>query len=211
MSPFEKARLLCMEKLVEALDRAASRRRSEAPHLAMGRRGERAAFFYLRRLGFVITARCWRTSKAKGDLDLIGWENEVLCFIEVKTRTTRAVAPAEAAVDADKKRAPQDGALLRPPIARPRSPRPLRHPLHLFRAGQARRLHALSRSLRLGIATGPSPMSARSGRGRSCGAAFPSQAGSRPIHKYGGQASGCFASTESSFGSRPRARTAHIR
>lgn len=105
MSPFEKARLLCMEKLVEALDRAAARHRSEAPHLAMGHRGERAAFFYLRRLGFVITARRWRTAKAKGDLDLIGWENGVLCFIEVKARATRAVAPAEASVDAEKKRA----------------------------------------------------------------------------------------------------------
>lgn len=72
--------------------------------MATGRRGERAAFFYLRRLGFVITARGWRSVRARGDLDLVGWEGDILCFIEVKTRTTRAVAAPEAAVDTEKKR-----------------------------------------------------------------------------------------------------------
>ena len=104
MSRLEKLRLRVLENLLEHLDRAASRRRQEPPHLATGRRGERAAFFYLRRLGFTVTARGWRSAKARGDLDLVAWENEVLCFVEVKTRTTRAVAPAEAAVDFEKKR-----------------------------------------------------------------------------------------------------------
>lgn len=104
MSGFEKLRLRFFENFINVLDRAAAKRRWEAPHLATGRRGERAAFFYLRRLGFIVAARAWRTAKARGDLDLVAWENDVLCFIEVKTRTTRAVAPAEAAVDAEKKR-----------------------------------------------------------------------------------------------------------
>jgi putative endonuclease len=97
-------RLRWFEKFIEFLDRAGLSRTQEATHLATGRRGERAAFFYLRRLGFVVTARGWRSARARGDLDLVAWENDILCFIEVKTRTTRAVAPAEAAVDADKKR-----------------------------------------------------------------------------------------------------------
>ncbi|HEX5236124.1 MAG TPA: YraN family protein [Silvibacterium sp.] len=104
MSRFEKLRLRLFENLVNALDRAAVRRSREAPHLVTGRRGERAAFFYLRRLGFIVTARAWRSARARGDLDLVAWEDSVLCFIEVKTRTTRAVAPAEAAVDTEKKR-----------------------------------------------------------------------------------------------------------
>lgn len=104
MSPLERLRLRWLEKSLEFLDRTAARRKQEAPHLATGRRGERAAFFYLRRLGFVVAARGWRSPRARGDLDLVAWENDVLCFIEVKTRTTRAVAPAEAAVDGEKKR-----------------------------------------------------------------------------------------------------------
>ncbi|MGB0122272.1 MAG: YraN family protein [Silvibacterium sp.] len=97
-------RLWLLEKFLERLDRTAVRRKQEASHLTTGRRGERAAFFYLRRLGFVVAAHGWRSAKARGDLDLVAWENDVLCFVEVKTRTTRAVAPAEAAVDAEKKR-----------------------------------------------------------------------------------------------------------
>ena len=104
MPSLEKLRLRLLEKFVAALDRAAVRRKREAPHLTTGRRGERAAFFYLRRLGYIVTARGWRSPRARGDLDLVAWENDVLCFIEVKTRTTRAIAPAEAAVDAEKKR-----------------------------------------------------------------------------------------------------------
>lgn len=104
MSRMEHLRLHWFEKLIDFLDCTAVRRGNEAPHLVTGRRGERAAFFYLRRLGFVVVARGWRSARARGDLDLIAWEKDVLCFIEVKTRTTRAVAPAEAAVDSDKKR-----------------------------------------------------------------------------------------------------------
>ncbi|HEV2463137.1 MAG TPA: YraN family protein [Acidobacteriaceae bacterium] len=103
MSRIERLRLFWLENFLEFLDGAAPRRKQMPPHLVIGRRGERAALFYLRRLGFVITACGWKTPKARGDLDLIAWENGVLCFVEVKTRTTRAIAPAEAAVDADKK------------------------------------------------------------------------------------------------------------
>ena len=49
-------------------------------------------------------ARNYRSPHHRGEVDLIGWELDVLCFIEVKTRTTREVKPAEAAVDRDKQR-----------------------------------------------------------------------------------------------------------
>src|SRR5881275_3565255 len=39
-----------------------------------------------------------------GEIDLIGWHKDILCFVEVKTRTTRNVKPAQTAVDRDKRR-----------------------------------------------------------------------------------------------------------
>jgi putative endonuclease len=73
-------------------------------HLRTGRRGEEDTYFYLRRLGYVIVARNFRSPRRHGEIDLIGWDKNVLCFIEVKTRTSHAVKPAEAAVDQSKKR-----------------------------------------------------------------------------------------------------------
>jgi putative endonuclease len=73
-------------------------------HQRTGRRGEEAAYFYLRRLGYVMVARNFRSPRRRGEIDLIGWDKDVLCFIEVKTRTTHDVKPAEAAVDRDKQR-----------------------------------------------------------------------------------------------------------
>ena len=73
-------------------------------HLRTGRRGEEDAYFYLRRLGYVMVARNFRSPRRHGEIDLIGWDKNVLCFVEVKTRTSRAVKPAEAAVDQYKKK-----------------------------------------------------------------------------------------------------------
>lgn len=79
------------------------RRPSTAEHLATGLRGEREALFHLRSLGYTVVARRWKNAKLRGDVDLIGWDGDWLCFIEVKTRTGRdPMAPAESAVDADK-------------------------------------------------------------------------------------------------------------
>lgn len=93
--------------IVKTLDWLAAR--TQAPvnlpgHQVTGRRGEEDAYFYLRRLGYVMVARNYRPARHRGEIDLIGWEGEVLCFIEVKTRTTRDVKPAEAAVDRHKQR-----------------------------------------------------------------------------------------------------------
>ena len=101
MAIFESARLHLFEKFIET---AARRRQSEPAHLATGRRGELSAFFYLRRQGYIVVARGWRSGRLRGDLDLIAWHGDTLSFIEVKTRTTRDVATAEAAVDEDKRR-----------------------------------------------------------------------------------------------------------
>src|SRR6266481_3261430 len=69
-----------------------------------GQRGEEDAYFHLRKLGYTMVARNFRSPRCRGEIDLIGWEADVLCFIEVKTRTTRDVKPGEAAVDRHKRR-----------------------------------------------------------------------------------------------------------
>jgi putative endonuclease len=51
-----------------------------------------------------MVARNFRSPRCRGEIDLIGWDKDVLCFIEVKTRSTRDVKPAEAAVDRHKQR-----------------------------------------------------------------------------------------------------------
>ncbi len=75
-----------------------------AEHLETGRAGELAAFFYLRRQGYKVVARDWKSPRAPGDIDLIAWDGDTLCFVEVKTRTSREVATAEAAIDEQKRR-----------------------------------------------------------------------------------------------------------
>jgi len=88
------------------MDALASRRgdgRAEAKHLTTGERGEREALFYLRRLGYTVVARRWKSAKLWGDVDLIGWDGEWLCFVEVKTRSGRDAMTAESAVDREKR------------------------------------------------------------------------------------------------------------
>lgn len=51
-----------------------------------------------------MVARNFRSPRRRGEIDLIGWHRDVLCFVEVKTRTTRDVKPAELAVDYEKQR-----------------------------------------------------------------------------------------------------------
>lgn len=82
--------------MVHASDRTPS-------HLRIGAHGEEDAYFYLRKIGYVMVARNFRTPRCRGEIDLIGWEKDTLCFIEVKTRTTKDVKTAEAAVDRHKR------------------------------------------------------------------------------------------------------------
>ena len=73
-------------------------------HHQIGARGEEDAFFYLRSIGYTIVARNFRSPRSRGEIDLIAWDSDVLCFIEVKARTSRDVKTPEAAVDRHKRR-----------------------------------------------------------------------------------------------------------
>lgn len=91
--------------MIRLLDRFGASSGTNSPaHQRTGRRGEEDAYFHLRRQGYVMVARNYRSPHRRGEIDLIGWDRNVLCFIEVKTRTTHDIKPAEAAVDREKRR-----------------------------------------------------------------------------------------------------------
>jgi putative endonuclease len=71
-----------------------------------GSRGEDEALFFLRRSGYIVVAQQWKSAMYPGDIDLIAWDGDCLCMVEVKTRTRRdELFTAEGAVDSQKRRA----------------------------------------------------------------------------------------------------------
>ena len=63
----------------------------------LGPLGERVAARHLRRRGYVILARNYRT--ARGEIDLVAADDGTLVFIEVKARSTTGYGTPQAAVD----------------------------------------------------------------------------------------------------------------
>lgn len=106
MSRLARERVRMLEVLIPAIDRWSGRKPPQASdsHLTLGDHGEEAVYFHLRKKGCMVVARRWRSSRQPGDLDLVCWEGETLCFVEVKTRSRFDIATAESAVDADKRR-----------------------------------------------------------------------------------------------------------
>jgi putative endonuclease len=110
MQWLKRMRVNCLAGTLGALDRIAGRlaamrgRADSIPaHLSVGLDGEDAAYFYLERRGYTVVARRWSAGNIPGDVDLIAWNESLLCFVEVKTRSERDAAPAEAAVDYHKR------------------------------------------------------------------------------------------------------------
>jgi len=80
--------------VVRSLDFAGRHFPSRTPkHLLTGKRGEIEAYLHLRKLGYKMVAANFRVPYDRGEIDLIGWDEGVLCFIEVKTRTSADFAP----------------------------------------------------------------------------------------------------------------------
>ena len=73
------------------------------PSADTGRRGEQAAVDYLRRVGFAILERNWRSGRY--ELDIVARRWDELHFIEVKTRRRDGLTPPEQALDSHKRRA----------------------------------------------------------------------------------------------------------
>jgi putative endonuclease len=94
------------QTLLRGLDRAAQRtgwRDQRSAHTILGERGEEAAYFHLRKSGYTVVARNFRSHRTKGELDIVAWDRDTLCFVEVKTRSAKDFAPADSAVDPEKR------------------------------------------------------------------------------------------------------------
>lgn len=86
----------------ESMRRAVAWITALGAQVALGRRGERAAERYLRRIGYRIVARNFRAAGA--EIDLVAIDGETLVFVEVKTRSSRAAGAPEEAVDERKQK-----------------------------------------------------------------------------------------------------------
>lgn len=83
-----------------------------APHLDLGGRGERLAAIFLESLGYNLVAsnfklgvgRNRRGALVQAEIDLVAYEGETLCFVEIKTRASDWFATPEANVDLRKQR-----------------------------------------------------------------------------------------------------------
>jgi putative endonuclease len=72
-------------------------------HLLRGARGEDLAYGHLRKLGYTVVARNYRTRDGRGEVDLIGWDREQLVFVEVKTRGSAEFGSPDSAIDSHKR------------------------------------------------------------------------------------------------------------
>lgn len=81
-------------------------------HLELGKRGEELAAAYLQKVGFRIVAANFAIPVGRNlvgaviaaEIDLVAYEGETLCFIEVKSRTSDWFAPPQVNVDRRKQR-----------------------------------------------------------------------------------------------------------
>jgi putative endonuclease len=83
-----------------------------SPGIELGKLGEAYAAAYLEQLGYRLVAanftlpvgRNLRGAVVNAELDLVAYEQNTLCFIEVKTRASDWFAPPQANIDLRKRR-----------------------------------------------------------------------------------------------------------
>lgn len=70
-------------------------------NVSLGRAGETQAVQYLQRSGYRVVARNVRARF--GEIDVVAWDGRTLCFVEVKSRTSRRFGLPEEALTAWKR------------------------------------------------------------------------------------------------------------
>ena len=83
-----------------------------APHFELGAQGEALAIEKLEHAGYRIVAanfslpigRNTRDAVVNAEIDIVGYDGPILCFVEVKTRASDDFAPPQANVDLRKRR-----------------------------------------------------------------------------------------------------------
>ena len=81
---------------------SAPRSKEEAEHLKRGRHGEKIAAKFLRKKGFRILRRNFKPSHG-GEIDIVCRDEEILVFVEVKSRANETFGRPSAAVDSGKR------------------------------------------------------------------------------------------------------------
>ena len=85
---------------------------TSSPALTLGQLGEAYAAAYLEQLGYRLVAanftlpvgRNLRGGVVNAEIDIVAYEGETLCFVEVKTRASDWFAPPQVNVDLRKRR-----------------------------------------------------------------------------------------------------------
>lgn len=83
-----------------------------SPGIELGKLGEAYAAAYLEQLGYQLVAanftlpvgRNLRGALVNAEIDLVAYEHDTLCFVEVKTRASDWFAPPQANIDLRKRR-----------------------------------------------------------------------------------------------------------
>ena len=83
-----------------------------SPGIELGKLGEQYAAAYLEQLGYQLVAanftlpvgRNLRGATVNAEIDLVAYDGNTLCFIEVKTRASDWFAPPQANIDLRKRR-----------------------------------------------------------------------------------------------------------
>lgn len=73
-----------------------SKNKKQAPHIELGKRGEDEACNYLKKQGYNILERDFRCRF--GQIDIIADDDNTLCFIEVKSRSSHSFGHPEEAI-----------------------------------------------------------------------------------------------------------------